>query len=212
VFYALNDLFLRQLACKTLAWTGRSPLLVPSISALFKSEAETWYLWLKDSYGRTPTRDELKQELLVKFAQSSIRKNALRDKLRGVPYDGPKKMGSYVSQYRYIETQIPVNEMAFYDRFCYFIAPFSGTLQRHLKREQPKTMEFVYDAAMEWANIETSTPSTSTNTRPVMGSGRSRQAFYALIVLKTRQLTRKTLAWTGRCPLLHSSHQYFSCN
>jgi hypothetical protein len=131
---------------------------------LFKSEAETWYLWLKDSYGRTPTWDELKQELLVKFAQSSIRKNALRDKLRGVPYDGPKKMGSYVSQYRYIETQIPVNEMAFYDRFCYFIAPFSGTLQRHLKREQPKTMEFVYDAAMEWANIETSTPSTSTNT------------------------------------------------
>ena len=29
-FYALNDLFLRQLACKTLAWTGRSPLLPPS--------------------------------------------------------------------------------------------------------------------------------------------------------------------------------------
>ena len=130
---------------------------------MFKSEAETWYLWLKDNYGRTPTWNELKQELLVKFAQSSIRKNALRDKLRGVPYDGPKKMGSYVSQYRYIETQIPVNEMAFYDRFSYFIAPFSGTLQRHLKREQPKTMEFVYDAAMEWANIETSTPSTSTS-------------------------------------------------
>src|SRR3981189_85710 len=77
---------------------------VPSISALFKSEAETWYLWLKGNYGRTPTWDELKQELLVKFAQSSIRKNALRDKLRGVPYDGPKKMGQYVSQYRYIET------------------------------------------------------------------------------------------------------------
>jgi len=37
---------------------------------------------------------------------------------------------------------------------------------------------------------------------PVMGSGRSRQAFYALIVLKTRQLTGKTLAWTGRRPLL----------
>jgi len=36
----------------------------------------------------------------------------------------------------------------------------------------------------------------------VMGGGRSRQAFYALIVLKTRQLTRKTLAWTGRHPLL----------
>lgn len=106
---------------------------VPSISALFKLEAETWYLWLKDNYGRTPTWNELKQELLVKFAPSSIRKNALRDKLRGVPYDGPKKMGSYVSQYRYIETQIPVNEMAFYDRFSYFIAPFSGTLQRHLK-------------------------------------------------------------------------------
>jgi len=26
-FYTLTDLFLRQLACKTLAWTGRSPLL-----------------------------------------------------------------------------------------------------------------------------------------------------------------------------------------
>jgi len=37
---------------------------------------------------------------------------------------------------------------------------------------------------------------------PVMGGGRSRQAFYALIVLFLRQLTHKTLAWTSRRPLL----------
>jgi len=36
----------------------------------------------------------------------------------------------------------------------------------------------------------------------VMGGGRSRQAFYALIILFLRQLTPETLAWTGRRPLL----------
>jgi len=35
-----------------------------------------------------------------------------------------------------------------------------------------------------------------------MAGGRSWQAFYTLIVLKTSQLTRKTLAWTGHQPLL----------
>ena len=45
----------------------------------------------------------------------------------------------------------------------------------------------------------------------VMGGGRSRQAFYALIVLKTRQLTRKTLAWTGRHPLLVGFYDLGSC-
>ena len=35
-----------------------------------------------------------------------------------------------------------------------------------------------------------------------MGDGRSRQAFYTLIALFIRQLTRKTLAGTGRRPLL----------
>jgi hypothetical protein len=51
--------------------------------------------------------------------------------------------------------------MAFGDRFAYFITSFPGTLQRHLKREHAKTME-VYDAAIDWASIESSTPSTST--------------------------------------------------
>lgn len=42
---------------------------VASISGLFKGVAETWYLWLKGEYGRTPSWEELKQELLIKFAQ-----------------------------------------------------------------------------------------------------------------------------------------------
>ena len=70
-------------------------------------------------------------------------------------------MGQYVSNFRYIETQIGKDEMAFGDRFAYFISPFPGTLQRHLKREHAKTMEVVYDAAIDWASIESSTPSTS---------------------------------------------------
>jgi hypothetical protein len=41
----------------------------------------------------------------------------------------------------------------------------------------------------------------------VKGCGRSRQAFYTLIVLKTSHLTRKTLAWTGRSPLLIARHE-----
>jgi hypothetical protein len=139
---------------------------VASISGLFKGVAETWYLWLKGEYGRTPSWEELKQELLIKFAQSPIRKSALRDKLKGVPYEGANKMGGYVSQFRYIETQIAEEEMAFQDRFSYFIDPFSVNLQRHLKREHPKSMEIVYDAAIDWATIETSNlPSTSSNRR-----------------------------------------------
>jgi len=135
---------------------------VASISHLFKGDARTWYLTIKEEYGRIPSWDELKAELLVKFAQSSIRRDALRDRLRAVVYNGPRKMGQYVSNFRYIETQIGKDEMAFGDRFTYFITPFPGTLQRHLKREHAKTMEIVYDAAIDWASIESSTPSTST--------------------------------------------------
>ena len=102
---------------------------VASISHLFKGDARTWYLTIKEEYGRIPTWEELKMELLVKFAQSSIRRDALRDRLRAVPYNGPKRMGQYVSNFRYIETQIGKDEMAFGDRFAYFISPFPGTLQ-----------------------------------------------------------------------------------
>ena len=67
-------------------------------------------------------------------------------------------MGQYVSNFRYIEAQIAPDEMAFDDRFTYFINPFSGTLKRHLKREHATTMEIVYDAASDWASIEVTTP------------------------------------------------------
>ena len=70
-------------------------------------------------------------------------------------------MGQYVSNFRYIETQIGKDEIAFGDHFAYFISPFPGTLQRHLKWEHAKTMDIVYDAAIDWASIESSTPSTS---------------------------------------------------
>jgi hypothetical protein len=63
--------------------------------------------------------------------------------------------------------------MAFQDRFSYFIDPFSVNLQRHLKREHPKSMEIVYDAAIDWATIETSNlPSTSSrrSSRPFRSS------------------------------------------
>ncbi len=84
---------------------------------------------IKEEYGRIPSWEELKAELLVKFAQSSIRRDALRDRLHAVPYNGPKRMGQYVSNFRYIETQIGKDEMAFGGRFAYFISPFPGTLQ-----------------------------------------------------------------------------------
>src|SRR5262245_20045988 len=94
---------------------------VASISHLFKGDAKTWYLTIKEEYGRIPTWEELKAELLVKFAQSTIRRDALRDKLRTVQYKGPKRMSQYVSNFRYIETQIGKDKMAFGDRFTYFI-------------------------------------------------------------------------------------------
>ena len=146
---------------------------VPSISHLFKGDARTWYLTIKEEYRRIPTWEELKMELLVKFAQSSIHRDALRDRLRAVPYNGPKRMGQYVSNFRYIETQIGKDEMAFGDRFTYFISPFTGTLQRHLKREHAKTMEIVYDAAIDWANIENSTDSSENEPESTKGSSTS---------------------------------------
>ena len=51
--------------------------------------------------------------------------------------------------------------MTFGDRFAYFISLFPSTLQRHLEGEHAKTMKIVYDATIDWASIESNTPSTS---------------------------------------------------
>ena len=151
---------------------------VASISHLFKGDAKTWYLTIKEEFGRVPTWEELKTELLVKFAASSIRRDALRDKLRSIPYSGPKKMGQYVSNFRYIETQIGKDEMAFGDRFAYFITPFPGTLQRHMKRERAKTMEVVYDAAIDWASIEAAPSTSKKSSEPPNRRSKSAKALY----------------------------------
>jgi len=163
---------------------------VASISHLFKGDAKTWYLTIKEEFGRVPTWEELKTELLVKFAASSIRRDALQDKLRSIPYSRPKKMGQYVSNFRYIETQIGKDEMAFGDRFAYFITPFPGTLQRHMKRERAKTMEVVYDAAIDWASIEAAPSTSKKSSEPPNRRSKSAKALYK--ESRTRRYSRSS--------------------
>ena len=129
---------------------------IATISALFKDEALTWYLWLRDQYQRPPSWEEFKKELRVKFAESTVRTAALRDKLQSLPYDGPDSMEEYIYKFRSLEVQIPTKEMALGDRIQYFIAKFETELRRAIKREHPRSMEIAYDAAIDWAYINAS--------------------------------------------------------
>src|SRR5947207_5301196 len=136
---------------------------VVAVSALLKDDALTWYIWLKNQYRRPLTWAEFKRELQVKFAKSTVRTAALRDKLQSIPYDGPVTMEKYVSKFRSLESQIPVKEMAFGDRLHYFIAPLELDLRRFIKRDHPHTMELAYDAAVDWAFINKELPKVKSN-------------------------------------------------
>jgi len=83
----------------TLNRTPRKSKVV-TISALLKDDAQTWYIWLKNQYRRPLTWTEFKKELQVKFAESTVRTAALRDRLQSIPYDGPASMEKYVSKFR----------------------------------------------------------------------------------------------------------------
>src|SRR5947207_8001478 len=136
---------------------------VVAVSALLKDDALTLYIWLKNQYQRPLTWTEFKRELQVKFAESTVRTAALRDKLQSIPYDGPATMEKYVSKFRSLESQIPVKEMAFGDRLHYFIAPLELDLRRFIKRDNPHTMELAYDAAVDWAFINKELPKVKSN-------------------------------------------------
>jgi len=124
---------------------------VAAVSALFKGDARTWYIWLKGEYHRPIKWKEFKKELRVKFAEGTVRTAALREKLQLISYAGPATMENYVSTFRSLESQIPVKEMAFGDRLHYFIRPFEVDLRRFIKRDHPRNMELTYDAAIDWA-------------------------------------------------------------
>jgi hypothetical protein len=126
---------------------------VASISPLLKDDALTWYLWLKSQYRRPITWKELKKELHVKYAESTVRTSALREMLKNLSYNGPKTIERYISKFRSLEQQISTKEMAFGDRLQYFLSPLEKDLRRFIKREHPNTMEIVYDAAIDWACI-----------------------------------------------------------
>ena len=96
---------------------------------------------------------EFKKELRVKFANSTVRTAALRDKLQSIAFEGPQYMEQYISQFRTLEVQIPSEEMAFGDRLHYFIRPLPLKCQRTIKLEHPRSMETVYDAAIDWAYV-----------------------------------------------------------
>jgi len=99
--------------------------------------------------------------------------------------------------------------MAFYDRFSYFITPFSGSLQRHLKWEQPKTMDVVYNTAMEWTNVEMSMPgpSSTTNRRSYTSSRASKHPSSSQWAYSTRSYSKQkqTTTYAG----LQTSRAYF---
>jgi Retrotransposon gag protein/Zinc knuckle len=124
---------------------------VPAVSALLRDDARTWYIWLKQQYQRPLGWKEFKKELRVKFAESTVRTAALREKLQSISYEGPDTMEDYISRFRSLESQIPIKEMAFGDRLHYFIRPFEVDLKRFIKRDHPQTMELAYDAAIDWA-------------------------------------------------------------
>ena len=44
-----------------------------------------------------------------------------------------------------------MKEMAFSDRVNYFIGPLEKELQRRIKLEKPKNMEYLYYVAQDWA-------------------------------------------------------------
>jgi Ty3 transposon capsid-like protein/Zinc knuckle len=143
---------------------------IAAVSALFKDDALTWYLWLRNQYQRPPSWTEFKKELQVKFADSPVHTAALRIQLSNVPYNGPSSMESYISKFRSLEVQISVSEMAFGDRLHYFIAPFEMKLKRAIKTDHPRTMELAYDAATDWAYINVISKVEASNPDPSLGS------------------------------------------
>jgi hypothetical protein len=160
---------------------------VASISPLLEEAAKTWYIWLKGEYRRRLTWREFKMELKKKFIESATRMQALRDKLQVVPYNGLQRMDEYVIQFRILEQQISTKEMAFGDRVNYFIAPLEKELQRRIKLEKPKNMEYLYDAAQDWARTmaaymddpEPEPPDNETGTTPSLlikkGKGKEKE-------------------------------------
>jgi Ty3 transposon capsid-like protein/Zinc knuckle len=136
---------------------------VANVSPLLQDDALTWYSWLKGQYRRPITWPEFKRELRTKYAESTVRTSALREKLKTVPYNGPNSVEKYVSKFRSLEQQISAKEMAFGDRLHYFISPFETEFRRAIKREHPKTMELAYDAAIDWAYINQDDSDASTN-------------------------------------------------
>ena len=147
---------------------------VAAVSALLVDDALTWYIWLKEQYGRLPTWTEFCRELRRKYAESPIRTAALRDRLQSIPYDGTN-MRKYVSKFRSLEMQISAQDMAFGDRLNYFIMPFDVELKRYIKRDHPRTMEVAYDAALDWVytNTDASMSLRTSRTSSLFANGTS---------------------------------------
>src|SRR5947207_9775908 len=184
----------------TLNRTPRKSKVV-TISALLKDDAQTWYIWLKNQYRRPLTWTEFKKELQVKFAESTVRTAALRDKLQSIPYDGPASMEKYVSKFRSLESQIPAKEMAFGDRLHYFIAPLELDLRRFIKRDHPHTMELAYDAAVDWAFINKEPPKAKSNGDLFVDSEKAKEPDISdedLDVLDAKQLAQVTCYNCGK--------------
>jgi Ty3 transposon capsid-like protein len=142
---------------------------VANISPLLQDDALIWYTWLKAQYRRPITWNEFKQELRTKYADSTVRTSALREKLKTVPYNGPSSVEKYVSKFRSLEQQIATKEMAFGDCFHYFISPFETAFRRAIKQEKPKTMELAYDAAIDWAYIYQDDSGSDSNSEKKQG-------------------------------------------
>src|SRR5215510_8598555 len=136
-----------------LARHPRKQKKIADISALFEDDALVWYLDLRTKFPRSPSWEEFKTELRVKFAESPVRMSYIRKTLRNIPYGGPTEMEQYISQFRSIEIQISDNEMKLRDKLEAFILPFGKSFQRRIKGEHPRQMEVAYDAALDWASV-----------------------------------------------------------
>jgi hypothetical protein len=93
---------------------------VPTISPLLVDDARPWYVWLRKEYGRQITWEEFVKELRIKFSESPVRTTALRNMLQSIPYTGATSMEKYISDFRSIEIQLSIKEMAivlFYHSF-----------------------------------------------------------------------------------------------
>ena len=113
---------------------------VANVSPLFQDDALTWYSWLKGQYRRPITWNKFKRELRMKYAESTVRTSALREKLKTVPYSGPSSVEKYVSRFRSLEQQISAKEMAFGDRLHYFISPFKTEFLLHRQGVSGRTL------------------------------------------------------------------------